>query len=735
MHPGCALSHCANTGLPAPHRCGSVRIGAHAPGYTAAASRARHGCPARVRVVSQPAAAPSRADGTDPTRGRGAGGREPALGPGLGRRRQLPERRAAAGADPRVARGGRPDAGPRDAEARELWAAASARRRACTRRSTTEWFAGCWRARARRSSRQTRPRRSAAATGAARAERRQDWGEAPDTLGFVGRARRARAAARLGAGRALSAGGGAGHGRHRQDQPGRQAGPGRGAQFERVYWRSLRNAPPVERVAGRRHRLPVRPAAGAADVESERLAALLQLLRERRCLLVLDNFETLLEPGQREGRYRPGWRLRPAAAGGRRKRAPELPAADQPRGAARAGRAWRRRGAHARAGRPGRRRGAGAAGRQAAGRRRAGWAELVARYGGNGLALKVVGETIRAGVRRRDRSRSWRSRRDRHRLRWHSAPAGRAGRAQLAARAARCCACWRWSASRSASPRCSRDLAPARRPRRSRWRRSRRCGGARWWSAARRRSAAFTLQSVVLEYVTDRLVEAVADEIERGQPLLLVEQPLIKAQAKDYVRQTQERLIGEPILQRLNAQTRRRRNEQRLLALLDGWRGRPPAERATGRATWSTCCGCCGATCAGWTCRGWRFGRPIWRRSRPRTPASPDAHLAETVLAEAFNFPRSVALSADGALLAAGTSTARCGCGGWRTARRCWQLRGTPARSRAWRCRPTAACWRAAARTGRCGCGMRPTVRRSRCYAGTAARCAVLPCQRMAAVS
>ena len=36
--------------------------------------------------------------------------------------------------------------------------------------------------------------------------------------------------------------------------------------------------------------------------------------------------------------------------------------------------------------------------------------------------------------------------------------------------------------------------------------------------------------------------------------VLLVEQPLIKAQAKEYVRQTQERLIGAPILQQLTAQ-------------------------------------------------------------------------------------------------------------------------------------------------------------------------------------
>ncbi len=38
--------------------------------------------------------------------------------------------------------------------------------------------------------------------------------------------------------------------------------------------------------------------------------------------------------------------------------------------------------------------------------------------------------------------------------------------------------------------------------------------------------------------------------IGRGQLVVLVEQPLIKAQTKDFVRQTQERLIGGPILQR-----------------------------------------------------------------------------------------------------------------------------------------------------------------------------------------
>src|SRR5262249_53394813 len=63
--------------------------------------------------------------------------------------------------------------------------------------------------------------------------------------------------------------------------------------------------------------------------------------------------------------------------------------------------------------------------------------------------------------------------------------------------------------------------------------------------------ASFTLQSVVLEYVTDRLVDQIADEIHAGEPDLLVRQPLVQATAKEYVRQSQERLVGRPLLDRL----------------------------------------------------------------------------------------------------------------------------------------------------------------------------------------
>jgi len=76
--------------------------------------------------------------------------------------------------------------------------------------------------------------------------------------------------------------------------------------FERVYWRSLRDAPPLsEWMVGAIGFLSDQQLV-SPSAESERLTTLLQLLREQRCMLVLDNSETLFEPGQPEGRYRPG---------------------------------------------------------------------------------------------------------------------------------------------------------------------------------------------------------------------------------------------------------------------------------------------------------------------------------------------------------------------------------------------------------------------------------------------
>jgi hypothetical protein len=159
-------------------------------------------------------------------------------------------------------------------------------------------------------------------------------------------------------------------------------------------------------------------------------------------------------------------------------------------------------------------------------------------------------------------------------------------------------------------------------------------------------AAAFTLQSVVLEYVTDRLVEAVSDEVEREQPELLMEQPLIQAQAKEYVRQAQERLIGTPILQRLKARHGKGGTEQHLLTLLDAWRDRSPEQQGHGPGNVVNL-----LRLLRGDLRRLDLARLVLRQAYLAGIEAQDAslmgaHLTETVLAEAFNFPGSVALVA-----------------------------------------------------------------------------------------
>src|SRR6266852_4694823 len=85
-----------------------------------------------------------------------------------------------------------------------------------------------------------------------------------------------------------------------------------------------------------------------------------------------------------------------------------------------------------------------------------------------------------------------------------------------------------------------------------------------------KRQGSFTLQSVVLEYATAQLIAEVESEIEQGRLARLVEHGLEQATAKEYVRQTQERLIVAPILARLrNLYPQRAAVEEHLLGLLD----------------------------------------------------------------------------------------------------------------------------------------------------------------------
>ena len=489
-------------------------------------------------------------------------------------------------------------------------------------------------------------------------EREHDWGSAPDVLGFVGRTDelatlhawvlepQCRLAALLGMGgigkTALAA-------RLAQDVA---------PSFERLYWRSLRDAPPTgDWMAGAIGFLSGQRVV-APEGEVAQLGALLQLLQQRPSLLVLDNFETLLQPGDAGGGYREGYagygKLLQAIGEGRHRSCLLVTSRESPpefamlRGGA-------VRSFHLA--------GLGVADVQTllAGKGLSGnpreWSTLVERLGGNGLALKVIGELIRelfggeleafldesgsgtlfGGIRRLLAEQIERS-------------------SPLEQSVLRVLAVEREPLSISqligdVGSRVGRGTvleAIEALLRRSLVERAE--------ATDTRGHAAFTLQSVVLEYLTDRLVEDVSEEIAGEHPGILLRQPLIKAVGKDYVRASQERLIGWPIVQKLQTDYGQAAVERRLVTLLDGWRGRTPTEQGYGPGNVVNL-----LRLARGDLRQVDLSRLTVRQAYLAGIDAQDANLAdacltEAVLAEAFSLPISVALSRDGALLVAGTS-------------------------------------------------------------------------------
>jgi hypothetical protein len=81
-----------------------------------------------------------------------------------------------------------------------------------------------------------------------------------------------------------------------------EAAPGTLPSFTHIIWRSLRNAPPLDALLTEL----VLFLSHQSDSQGD-LKHLLQWLRAHRCLVVLDNVETILQSGDRVGQYRPGY--------------------------------------------------------------------------------------------------------------------------------------------------------------------------------------------------------------------------------------------------------------------------------------------------------------------------------------------------------------------------------------------------------------------------------------------
>jgi WD40 repeat protein len=98
-------------------------------------------------------------------------------------------------------------------------------------------------------------------------------------------------------------------------------------------------------------------------------------------------------------------------------------------------------------------------------------------------------------------------------------------------------------------------------------------------SLVEKSASLFTLQPVVMEYVTQRLIEQACEEIATENLDLFRRHALIKAQAKDYVRDTQIILILQPVINELLTTFRSKRGiENHLAKILATLREESPLE-------------------------------------------------------------------------------------------------------------------------------------------------------------
>jgi len=75
------------------------------------------------------------------------------------------------------------------------------------------------------------------------------------------------------------------------------------SQFQFVIWRSLQQAPTLDVILS--NILPILTNSSATTNNS--VSALMEQLRQKRCLLVLDNLESILQGGNRSGQYQQGY--------------------------------------------------------------------------------------------------------------------------------------------------------------------------------------------------------------------------------------------------------------------------------------------------------------------------------------------------------------------------------------------------------------------------------------------
>jgi WD40 repeat protein len=138
---------------------------------------------------------------------------------------------------------------------------------------------------------------------------------------------------------------------------------------------------------------------------------------------------------------------------------------------------------------------------------------------------------------------------------------------------------------------------------------------------------------------------------------MLLVLPLLMATAKDYVRRVQERLIAGPIIERL---VRRYAGEgevgDRLTDLLSNLRALPRAQQGYGPGNLVNLLLLVRGDLGGVDLSGLELRQVFLRDIEAHGANLTGSHLSESALADSFDYPMPLALSADGTYLAAGTA-------------------------------------------------------------------------------
>ncbi len=353
-------------------------------------------------------------------------------------------------------------------------------------------------------------------------------------------------------------------------------------QFEAVLWRSVRDAPSCDDlVADCITFCSDTPPAEFPSSLEQRIDQLVGRLQVRRCLLVLDNLETLLQEGDPEGNYRPGYegygRLVQRLGESAHQSCIVLTSREKPReiealeGLRSPVRSLRLSGLCEEAAR------SLLEDKDLRGESSV-WLQLIATYAGNPLALKIVGqaivdlfggdmeaflqsgELIFNGIRAVLRQQVGRlTPLEQTLLTWLAVVR-------------------EWT---SLETLLSLQISRAIRGR-----------VLEALEALSRRSlieqgqqANFTLQSVVMEYIIDALLDQLTEEIVTQTMDHLRCYALEQAQAKDYVRESQRRLLVRPLIERLRSELRQDvLIEETLLRLLEQFRTEDAATQGYGPA-------------------------------------------------------------------------------------------------------------------------------------------------------